>query len=162
MKHLIAALAVTAALSGYVFGQTPGQQTPGVQAQTPATAAAVYEAVVRYQIKSWDLGAATYCVRMNGEDADKEFLRRLSPMPVKGASECEEKQRKLTMSVIDKHSKKRSVIFGVGAILWRKDTEAEVEGGYLCGSQCMAGGIYHVVLDGAQWRVTAFKPSLSE
>ena len=162
MKHLIAALTVTAALSGFAFGQTPGQQTPGVQGQPPAAAAAIYEAVVRYQIKSWNLGAATYCIRMNGEDADKEFLRKLSPLPVKGASECEEKQRKLTMSIIDKHSKKRSVIFGVGAIQWRKDTEADVEGGYLCGSQCMAGGIYQVLLDGTQWRVTAFKPSLSE
>ena len=162
MKQHIVALALTAALSGYAFSQTPGQQTPGVQAQSAATTAAVYEAVVRYQIKSWDLGASSYCIRMNGEDADKDFLRRLSPLPVKGASECVEKQHKLTMSIIDKHSKKRSVIFGLGGILWRKDTEAEVQGGYLCGSQCMAGGVYHVILDGNQWRVTAFNLSIAE
>jgi hypothetical protein len=116
----------------------------------------IREAVIRFQIKSWDLAANSYCVSLNNKDPDGEFLRRFYPLPVKGASAC----RKRTgpgaqMSVADKTGK-RSVIFDIGSIRWLGETDADVDGGYLCGSLCMAAGTYHVVREEGRWVVTAF------
>jgi len=140
----------------------PEQQTT-VFRPTPAETEAVYEAVARYQISSWQLNAHTFCFRLRGQDADKEFLNRLKPLPVKPESDCTQKDTKtFTMSIVDKRSKKSAVMFGLGSILWRSPTQAEVEGSYLCGSQCMAGGIYHAVLDGDHWTVTRFEVRISQ
>jgi hypothetical protein len=156
-KHLILAFVMAAMLVGGAFAQAPGAPQ-GVPAPGPDAPDAVYEAVIRYQIKTWDLGASTYCIKVEGKDADKKFLQRLKPLPVKPESDCTQRHNKntYTTTVIDKDTKKRSVIFGVGAILWRSQTEAEVQGAYLCGSQCMSGGIYHVIRNGGQWQVTKY------
>jgi hypothetical protein len=61
------------------------------------------------------------------------------------------------MWMVDKKSGKRAVIFDVGAIRWVNDTHAEVEGGYVCGDLCMAGGTYQVFLDGTKWAVSGFE-----
>jgi hypothetical protein len=143
-------------LAGSTAAQTPDPQPPVFQ-PTPAQTAAVYEAVARYQIKSWELTAHAYCFRVKGQDADKQFLDRLKPLPVKPESDCTQKDTKtFNMSIVDKRTKKSAVLFGLGGILWRSPTEVEVEGSYLCGSQCLAGGIYHAVLDQNQWTVTKF------
>ena len=85
-----------------------------VVAQQPrkeSEVADVYEAVVRYQIKSWDLAANSYCVSIEGRDAAKDFLKRFDPLPVKGASSCRKQtMEKVLVVVTDKQSGKRSVI----------------------------------------------------
>ncbi len=131
-------------------------QSPGSEVQSPAVADAVYQAVIRYQIKNWTLGADSYCIEILGKDADQQLLRTLRPLPVKPASDCVKQKKKFDMLVVDKHSKKSSVIFGAGDIHWVKETQADVDGGYLCGSQCMAAGVYHVIRDGQQWQVSKF------
>ena len=146
-------LAVVAILVSLGFSQTP-------KAQDSRTCDDVREAVLRYQISSWELAAATYCVSVDGKDADENFLRRFRPLPVKAASRCK-KQRppklpKIMNSVVDKQTKKKSVIFDIGEARWVKPSEAEVDGGHDCASQCMAGGTYHVVWDGTRWNITAF------
>jgi hypothetical protein len=121
----------------------------------------VYEAVVRYQIKSWDLAASSYCISVDGRDATKDFLKRFVPLPVRTASGCTKKTtQKVLMQVVDKKAGRPSVIFDVAAIHWLTKNEAEVEGGYLCGNLCMASGKYHVVRDGTRWVVTKFDISI--
>ncbi len=98
-----------------------------------------------------------------GQDADKEFLDRLKPLPVRPESDCTQKDTKtFTMSIVDKRTKKSAVLFGLGGILWRSPTEAEVEGSYLCGSQCMAGGVYHLAFDQGIWSVTRFDQRIGQ
>lgn len=118
----------------------------------------VYESVVRFQIKSWELAAATFCIRVNRADADEALLNRLRPLPVKAASACKEASGKtLLMKIVDRRTKKNSVIFDVGAIRRLNESETDVEGGYLCGSLCMASGVYRIVREESGWRVTGFK-----
>jgi len=125
--------------------------------QAESASADVYEAVVRYQIKSWDLAANSYCISVEGKDATKDFLKRFNPLPVTVASNCiKQAKQKVSMQVVDKKTGKASVIFDVEAIHWLTKNEAEVGGGYLCGSLCMAGGKYHVIRDGMQWVVTRY------
>jgi hypothetical protein len=117
----------------------------------------VYEAVLRYQIKTWELAANSYCVKVNGKDAQAALLERFRPLPVKGASACRKQtSQSVLMRVIDGGTGKQSVIFDMGEIRWPKQSEAEVDGGYLCGSLCMAGGTYHVAWDEGRWVVTKF------
>lgn len=117
----------------------------------------VYETAIRYQIKTWELAANSYCIEINGKDAEKELLQRLTPLPVKGRSGCRKHViAGVMMQVEDKKSKKIAVIFDLGDIHWRSDSEAEVHGGYFCGSTCMAGGLYHIVRDSSGWHVTGF------
>jgi len=117
----------------------------------------VYESVIRYQINSWELKSLTFCIKVNNVDAEKALLERLRPLPVKPASACKETDQKTLMRVVDKETMKNAVIFDVGAIRRISDSELEVEGGYLCASQCMAGGVYHVAREESGWRVTGFK-----
>jgi hypothetical protein len=117
----------------------------------------VFESVVRYQIKSWELAANSYCISIEGKDATTDFLRRLTPIPVKTASGCRKQTtEKVMVSVVDKKTGKRSVIFDAEAIRWISENEVEVAGGYFCASECMASGRYHVVRDGTKWRVTRY------
>jgi hypothetical protein len=119
--------------------------------------ATVFEAVVRYQIKSWDLAANSYCISIEGKDATPNFLSRFAPLPVKPASGCSKQTKEtILVSVVDKKTGKRSVIFDAEAIHWISENEASVEGGYFCASLCMASGDYHVVRDGTKWRVTRY------
>jgi hypothetical protein len=121
----------------------------------------VFEAVVRYQIESWELAANSYCISIEGKDATTDFLRRLTPLPVKAASGCRKQiTEKVMVSVVDKKTGKRSVIFDVEAIQWISENEAAVEGGYFCANLCMASGRYHVVRDGTKWRVTRYDVKL--
>jgi hypothetical protein len=160
MRFLVLTLLVLTGCINYVAGQGPADQTP-LQAPDPGATNAVYEAVVRYQVASWQLGADSYCIQIKGVDADGKLLRSLKPLVVKPASDCLEVKKKFDMVVIDKHSKKKSVLFGAGNIRWTSETTAEVEGGYLCGSQCMSAGMYHAVKDDGQWRVTKFDAYIS-
>ncbi len=131
------------------------------ESQKKSASADVYEAVVRYQIKSWDLAASSYCISVDGKDATKNFLKRFVPLPVQPASGCSKKTtHKVLTQVVDKKTGQLSVIFDVGANRWLTKDEAEVEGGYLCGKLCMAGGKYHVFRDGMHWVVTRFDISL--
>lgn len=161
---LLTALTAASQTSDQPASATQPIQNPTAAFQpTPADTAAVYEAVARYQIKSWQLPAHTYCFRVEGQDADKAFLNRLKPLPVKPQSDCGQQNSKTyTSSIIDKHTKKSAVMFGLGSILWRSPTNAEVEGSYMCGSQCMSGGVYHVALNGGQWAVTKFDVRISQ
>ena len=145
MKCLIIASAILVICVGNALPQSPNKSVE------------VYEAVVRYQIKSFRVD--TYCIKIGEKDADKDFLRRLNPLPVKGASDCIEQTRNNLppMNVLDKHTKRSAVIFDLGKIGWRSDTEADVDGGYLCASQCRAGGIYHVFWDGTRWVIRDFE-----
>lgn len=156
MKRLIPALIVLIGLASHVAAQAPAEQQPAMQAPDPGAIDAVYQAVVRYQVASWQLGAEIYCIRIKGADADGKFLHSLKPLAVKPASDCTEVKKKFDTYVIEKHSKKKAVLFGAGNIRWTSETTADVEGSYLCGSQCMAGGIYRVVKDEGQWKVSKF------
>jgi hypothetical protein len=130
------------------------------QPRKESEVADVYEAVVRYQIKTWDLAANSYCVSIDDRDATKDFLKRFDSLPVKGASSCRKRNDMFMASVIDKHSGKHSVILDVEAIRWITENEAEVTGGYYCGSLCMASGIYHVVRDGTHWAIKGYEIKL--
>ena len=152
---LVSAVVVVAT---WAAAQAPAPTTKTSQ----STESAIDEAVVRYQIKSWDIGADSFCIRIKGQDADDKFLRQLKPLPVKPASDCLQKKTKDGMSVVDKHSKKKSVLLGVGNIVGLTDNEAKVEGSYLCGNQCMSGGVYHLSWDGSQWQVTKYDAYISE
>jgi hypothetical protein len=134
----------------------------GPQSELMAQAAAsgdadIYESVIRYQIKSWELAARTFCIQVKGGDAEEALLERLRPLPVKIASACQETDQKTMMRVVDKETKQNAVIFDVGVIRRVSDSEVEVEGGYLCASLCMASGDYHVIREKSGWRVTTFK-----
>lgn len=122
----------------------------------------IYEAVVRYQIKTWDLAADSYCVEIQGKNPDKEFLLRFDPLSVKGKSGCREKKlrykgKQFGFAIIDKKSGKQSVMFDAGAIRRSSPVEVEIDGGYVCAPECSAGGTYHVVREGAKWLVKDFK-----
>jgi hypothetical protein len=117
----------------------------------------MYEAVLRYQVKTWELAANSYCVKVNGKDAQTTVQERFRPLPVKVASACRKQtSQSVVMQVVDRSTGKQSVIFDMGEIRWPKQLEAEVDGGYLCGSLCMAGGTYHLAWDGGRWVVTKF------
>ncbi len=117
----------------------------------------IREAIIRFQIKTWELTADSYCVSINGKDPHEEFLKRFQPLPVKGASGCRKKTiGKVQISVLDKRTGKLAVIFDLGSIRWLSDGKVEVEGGYVCGSLCMAEGTYHVVQESRGWVVTKF------
>jgi hypothetical protein len=160
MMGLAAQTALTVALCVSSVGQTIQINTTSSRTgETPQhpSATDIYEAVLRYQIKSWELAADSYCVEVNGTDADKALLERFTPLNVKVASECRKQTSQLVMMrIVDKKTGKRSVIFDMGEIHWLEGSEAEVDGGYLCGSQCTAEGIYRVAWDGSRWSVMKF------
>jgi len=157
--HFLAAAVVAVATS--VAAQGPAPQAPRPH-PSQSTESAIDEAVVRYQIKMWEIGAESYCVRIKGQDADDKFLRQLKPLPVKPASDCVQKKNKDGMTVLDKHSKKKSVLLGIGDIVALTDNSAAVQGSYLCGTQCMSGGFYHLAFDGSQWQVTRYDAYIGE
>src|SRR5579872_1473191 len=70
----------------------------------------LYEAVVRFQIKSWQSTANTYCIEINGADPGPACLLRLRPLHVKGASACQKLNDKTQMIVVDGKNK-GAVIF---------------------------------------------------
>jgi hypothetical protein len=114
----------------------------------------IRETVVRYQIQTWKMAAASYCIKINDKDATKDFLERFSSPSVKRASQCKSKRIDPVMTVVvDRATKKQSVIFDIGQPHWVSDHEVEVDGGYFCASQCMAGGTYHLVYEGSHWVV---------
>lgn len=160
VKHATFMLLCSSVVVASLAAQTiPDDSHPAQEAQG-VVSVDVREAVLRYQISTWKLAAATYCVKVDGQDADRRFLTRFYPLPVKGASGCRKqtpsKLPKFLYTIVDKHTKKNSVIFDIGEIRWVKQTEAEVDGGYDCASECMAAGEYRVVWDGTGWTVTAF------
>lgn len=160
MKRLSLVLIVLIGIASNVAGQAPADQQP-MPAPDPGAPDAVYQAVIRYQVATWTLGADSYCIQIKGADPDGKFLRSLKPLDLKPGSDCLKVKKKFDMVVIDKHSKKKSVLFGAGNIRWTSETSADVDGGYLCGSQCMSGGVYHVVKEDGQWKVIKFDVYIS-
>ena len=153
-------ISLISGISLVVASQMFAQQAKRTSVEN-ASDLSVYETVIRFQIKSWELAAHTYCVEVNGRDGDPTLLQRLVPLPVKGASACRKlHDRSALMSVVDRKTRKRSVIFNLGSIRQVSSSEVEVEGGYLCGSQCMAEGVYRVVRDANSWRVANFEPTV--
>ena len=120
----------------------------------------LYEAVIQFQIKSWQQAAHTYCVKINGIDPEPALLQRFRPLPVKGGSACQEQNEKQFMNIVD-GKMKASVIFNLGAVRNVSESGVDVEGGYLCGSLCMAQGIYRVVRDASGWHVMGFEARLT-
>src|SRR5215471_12250904 len=100
---IISILFTVANLSGQDVQTSTSTKKP-----SPVSSMDVFEAVVRYQIKSWELTADSYCVEVNGKDAGQELLSRLQPLPVKPASACRKQTRSVVMEVIDKKTKKRA------------------------------------------------------
>jgi len=100
---------------------------PSVNAQPPqkqSESADVYEAVVRYQIRAWDLAADSYCISIDGRNATEDFLKRFDPLPVEGASKCGKREKpKGIVRVFDKKTGKRSVIFDAETIRWITKTK---------------------------------------
>jgi len=159
MKGTIAQIALLLVLCASSLAQT-SPIAPGGPQEKPAKPSPtdVYQAVLRYQVKTWELAADTYCVEVNGKDADAALLEPFKALHVKGASACHKKTtNRVLMRVVDRVTGKMSLIFDMGKIRWPKRSEAEVDGGYVCGSECMAGGTYHVAWDGSQWVVTKFE-----
>ncbi len=120
----------------------------------------LYEAVIRFQIKSWQQAAHTYCIKINGIDPDPALLQRLRPLHVKGVSACQKRSEKQSMDIVD-GKMKGSVIFNVAAFRSMSESEVEVEGGYVCGNLCMAQGVYRVVREGSGWQVVGFEARLT-
>jgi hypothetical protein len=120
----------------------------------------LYEAVIRFQIKSWQQAAHTYCVEINGIDPDPALLKRFRPLHVKGASACQKLNEKQLTRVVDSKMK-GSVIFNLGAIRNVSESEVDVEGGYLCGNLCMARGDYRVIRDASGWHVVRFEARIT-
>jgi hypothetical protein len=116
----------------------------------------LYEAVIRYQIKSWQLPAHTYCIKINGVDAEKVLLDHLRPLHARGASACHKLNQKPAMPIVDA-KRKESVIFYLGDIRNVSDSEVDVDGGYYCGDLCMAEGTYRVINERSGWRVERFE-----
>lgn len=116
----------------------------------------LFEAVIRYQIESWEQRASTYCIAINGTDAESALLDRLRPLPVERASACHKLNQKPVMPVVDAKMKD-SVVFNLGTIRNLSDSEVEVEGGYFCGNLCMAQGTYRVVHESSGWHVLRFE-----
>ncbi len=143
-----------------IVGQATTSAVTSAQHEPNYVSADIYEAVVRFQIKSWELAADSYCVQIRGRGAEKSFLKRFDPLSVKSASGCQERGPFSARRVVDKRTRKRSVIFDLGEIRWPKRTEAEVDGGYLCGSLCSGEGTFHLTWDGIRWVVTRFDPSV--
>lgn len=124
-------------------------------------AADVREAVVRYQIRTWYIAVDSYCISVNRKNANKTFLERLAPLPVKEASDCVEDRRRVGRTrlpswVANKQTGQPSVVFYVGAIRWLSDDAVEVKGGYYCAARCWAGGTYQVIREEDRWTVTDF------
>jgi hypothetical protein len=120
----------------------------------------LYEAVIRFQIKSWQQAAQTYCVRINGIDPAPALLQRLRPLHVIGASACQKLDEKQLMRVVDSKMK-GSVIFNLAAFRNVSESEVEVGGGYLCGDLCMAQGVYRLVHEASGWHVAGFEAHLT-
>lgn len=120
----------------------------------------LYEAVIRYQIESWEQKANSYCIAINGVDAESTLLDRLRPFRVRRASACHRLNQKPVMPVVDA-KEKESVIFNLGTIRNLSDSEVEIEGGYFCGNLCMAQGTYHAVRAPSGWHVLRFDSHLT-
>jgi hypothetical protein len=87
MKRLPVTVILCVALCATGFGQATATTVPQTATATSSpqhpSEVDVYEAVLRYQIKSWDLNADSYCVKVGGKDASKTFLGRLQPLHVR-------------------------------------------------------------------------------
>ncbi len=104
---------------GVLFAVTVSA-APSLRESGAAAEDDIYEAVVRYQIKTWDLVAHSYCVTVRDKNPNATFLKRFDPLPVKKGSACRKKKDRIgglvLMGVVDKKTGKRSVIFDVGEI----------------------------------------------
>ncbi len=149
--HTALLLLITTSL----LGQNSGLPSIGKEQE-----AAVREAVLRYQISTWELSAATYCVAVNGKNPDEDFLVRFRPLPVKKSSACvRQRPAKLPRgfySVVDRQTKKKAVFFTIDSVRFHGSTEAEVDGGYDCANECGGAGVYRLSFNGTDWTVNSF------
>jgi hypothetical protein len=121
----------------------------------------IREAIVRYQIATWDLNAKVYFISINGKDPSHEFLSRFKDVRYSVMGKSASKRMKDVIGwVVEKKTKKLGVIFDQESIRWLNDAKVDVAGGYLCGGLCMAGGMYHLELRNDQWTVTSFNISI--
>ncbi len=129
------------------------------QQQKAAQEDEIREAIVRYQIKNWDLRADVYFIEIQSKDPSKAFLQRFADIvkPVKAKSESRKKNDFVSFHIEDRRTKKLGVVFDQGAINWKTDSAVEVEGGYSCASQCNGGGIYYLRKQDRRWSVTKFE-----
>jgi len=133
--------------------------TASSQAVQSVQADDIREAVVRYQIAQWDLNAKVYFLKIEGKDPDEKFLSRFKDAshPVKKQSESRvRKVRRVIAFVEDRKTKQRGVVFDQEAIRWVNETKVDVEGGFYCGSLCMAGGVYRLERRDGRWVVLSF------
>jgi len=159
MNGIMVPIAFLAMLGVSSVGQrNSAERTVREDAPKPPSEMDMYEAVLRYQAKIWEFAADSYCVEVNGKDPGSELLERLRALAIKPASACRNQiTDRARMQVVDRETGRPSVIFRLGEIRWLNHSEAEVDGGYLCGSQCLAVGAYHVSWDGRRWVITDFQ-----
>jgi hypothetical protein len=121
----------------------------------------IREAVIRYQIKMWDLKAKVYFIAVNGKDPTEEFLRRFVDIELPVRKKSASKQKKDVVGwVVEKKTGKTGVIFDQNAIQWQSNTKVVVDGGYLCGGLCAAAGHYEVEYVEGRWTVKGFTATL--
>ena len=77
-------------------GDSGSRWNPTLRRTKGGPPADVYEAVLRYQVESWELAADSYCVEVSGKDANRALLERFKPLlRVKGALPAVNKRRRL-------------------------------------------------------------------
>ena len=145
---------------GFLLGALWFPLLAPAQQQRAAREDEIREAIVRYQIENWDLRAEVYFIEIESKDPSKAFLQRFADIvkPVKAKSESRKKKYYLSFyNIEDRRTNKPGVVFDQGTINWKADSAVEVEGGYSCASECMAGGIYYLKKQDGRWSVTKFE-----
>jgi hypothetical protein len=89
----------------------------------------------------------------NDSDPSDEFVKRFADNnpPVRKGSECSSSPRK---GVLDKKTGERGLIFRVGSIVWKSDTEVEVDGSWHEGGLSAGGHTYTLKKETDKWKVT--------
>lgn len=134
-----------------------GQAPNGITSNAATKEDDIREAVLRFQIRNHDKTARICFVRIKSGDPSASFLARFSgsERPVKNRSEARIDSSGL---VVDKNTGTRGVILAQDEIRRIDENALEVNGNYLCGSLCGAGGTYQLRREGEHW-VVAFKAS---
>jgi len=117
----------------------------------------VRAALVRYLAQDWGGDDRVFFISIEEKDPSDEFVARLKGFanPIKKASQSKNVQEGKTFfsHIRDKATDRPGVIFSVGRISWKSKNEAEVEGGYYCGSLCGGDSRYRVKYKDKKWQV---------
>jgi hypothetical protein len=135
-----------------------GCSTSAQQART-AQELEVREAIVGYQIASWDLRADVYFLEIESKNPQQDFLDRFKDIPrlVKGENASKMKKDVAGYHIEDRRTKKRGVLFDQGPMVWKDDSTIDVAGGYDCATLCAGSGIYHLKQFDGRWKVQRFE-----